>query len=265
MTRQPPASLLPARSASSAKPGAGRPQLGPWLTHELRVKGAPLVARVGAASELSSAEAQGSGSARTEQVAFARWLTTDLRPRRPVTAIVEPSAPGSAPSEQALTLGVLAELDADDLAVLPVRRGALARIGNAPRRLALALVVLSCVGLVLFRRGAVAPALDARADAPAQASGVLPAAAELSEPTSNAQLQILPSPELTRRQAADAPRSREAAEPRSARSGPSTARFPDLPPPTLSRLTRDGAEQAREQEGLQRAGAKRPATKLAAQ
>jgi hypothetical protein len=265
MTRQLSAPHPPAPSASDAEPALGRPELARWLTRDLRVKGTPLGKSGGGASDPSKSGAQISGTARADKAAFARWLTSDLRPRQAASTPL--LAPPGVPPEQALTIMPAAELEADDLAVLPVRRDALTRATRARRGFVLALLLLSAVGVVLFRRaGTAAPLQDAQGAVPPPPASVATSSAALPDPPLGAEPDTLVSPVPARRLAgADIASTTEPSDSHSRLGGPSKARFPDLPAPTLSRLARDGVQQARDHEALLRAAVKPPAPELAAQ
>jgi hypothetical protein len=221
----------------------------------------------------------------SEQVALARWLTSDLRlrPSIPPALSIPMHAPlsGSAVTgilstdllgaelilpEQALSL-TKAELDADDLSVLPPRRRARGR--NHGRTFLLAALLFSALGLFAFRRGTDAGAIETEVAAQPQAAveALLPPAPRdevvALEPEPSG---MQATPGARRPYAAPGPESApDANDPRGRLGGPSVARFPDLPSPTLSRLADDELEQARERAAMTRSAVQRPTSELAAQ
>jgi hypothetical protein len=156
-----------------------------------------------------------------------------------------------------------ADLDDDDLSVLPGRRKARALLGRRSL-VALGLVLLS-TGFLLMRTSV--PAADtgeaSEAAAAVGMTGALP-----PPPPEHVPLEAEPSPEegVVEAQRVGAPRHASAeeegplepadpldpADPRWRLGGPSKARFPDLPLPTLSRLARDELEQARQRDAAAR-------------
>jgi hypothetical protein len=283
MKRQILVSADPVRATTPDGSESGAPELGRWLTHELRAKGAP--SRPPRATESSRSGQIELAERQSEQVVLARWLTSDLR-LRPSTPPADGIPPATPPSldpasgalstdalaspliapEQALSLAH-AELDADDLSVLPPRHRA--RVRSHGRAFLLVALLLSVLGLFAFRRGTDGGAVGTEVAGQAQADvGTLlppapsdalvplepeptvpPAAPGARRPTSVAEAESAPDPN----------------DPRGRLGGPSVARFPDLPPPTLSRLADDELEQARERAALTRSAVQGPASELAAQ
>jgi hypothetical protein len=283
MKRQILVSADPVRATTPDGSAQGPGELGRWLTHELRAKGAP--SRPPRALESSRSAQAELAELRSEQVVLARWLTSDLRrrPSTPSSESIPPATPpsGNAPSsvlatgalgppliapEQALSLA-RGELDADDLSVLPPRRRA--RVRGHGRVFLLVAALLSALGLFAFRRGADGGAVEAElAGQPQAAVGAL-----LPPPPSDAPVALEPEPTLAlaapaARRSITAPEPESAPDPNDPRGrlgGPSVARFPDLPSPTLSRLADDELEQARERAAMTRSDVQRPASELAAQ
>lgn len=255
MTRQ--ISFSKPRSSGGASDGFAA-----WLTADLRPKGS-------GAPPSSRAPLSLRPEPRPEQLALARWLTSDLRPRGssappPSSLVLAPEsspappdslAPQVVPADlvvsDAAALAPAVDLDADDLAVLPSRRS---RARGARGRWlgpAAALLLVAGLGTLLLGRASSDSSDDAGAAAAAAAvTEVLP-----PPPPDTAPAAVEPSVEL-----AEAPVPRPTVAGGSARSlaedaeepdvvlrgrGRSTARFADLPSPTLSKLARQERERAR--------------------
>ena len=254
---------------AEAPAGARSSELGRWLTHELRAKGAPKPSRPPAPIVLPSPDASDPA-----QAEFARWLTSDLRPRGssvPPQALapqVPPDslAPQVLPELEEAAITQAPDLDDDDLSVLPGRRKALAVFGSprARRSVAALGVALLAVGFFLMRGadhvpGSAESAAAAEVDGAGNAAVLLPPPPEVVPDESVAEDES-PAVASKRRtkwpEAADAVEPAAPAEPPWRLGGPSVARFPDLPSPKLSELAREGQQAAAERDAAVRKAGK---------
>ena len=237
---------------------------GSWLTADLRIKGAPVESNAPPAEPSPE-------SPRTiivpppdvEQAALANWLTVDLRPRhsQPPDSLapqIMPPSEVAVPSEAPVAA---ADLEADDLAVLPGRAGGLGRSGAKHRRRSAALLALLALGLagvlgVMLRggRGASSGAEFVSAAGPREPIGALPPPPPTDLPPV-VEPEIAPTPR--RAYNAGAAPELEAEDPLLGPRGRNWARYADLPSPTLSRLAREERELAKQRDDERRRAAKR--------
>lgn len=262
--------------ALAEAPAEGRSsELGHWLTHELRVKGAPKPSRPPAPIVLPAPDALDAS-----QADFGRWLTSELRPRGgsvpPPDALMAPEQPDALaaqvqpdslapqvwPELDGPRITLVPELDDDDLSVLPARPKALALFGSPQGRRSVAAVgvVLLAFGFFLMRGAESVPG-SAESAAAAEVIGTRTPAVLLPPPP-----EVLPSepdesaveeeaPATVGKGGAKWPEPAEARDPATPRyrlGGPSVARFPDLPAPKLSELARDGQQAASERDAAVR-------------
>lgn len=263
---------------------AGAADFGSWLTHDLRVKGAPRSRASGAppsaAPEPPPVEVQLAAPAtepRDERSEFARWLIADLAPRK--RGDRDSSAPRGGPdslapqevtpppAQEGSSLRPAEELEEDDLAVLPGRARS-SWFSARQRRQALLVAGLLLFGLgISSLRGRVSsePASAAAAEQAEQRPTELlpPPPSEVPPVESEVEAVTVAPPERAQsigRVRQTTPEVTDGAheEPFSgARGGPNVARYPDLPSPTLSRLAREEREQARRREDEARRAARR--------
>lgn len=250
--------------------GKGSGDLGRWLGQQaLCPKGAATKSRPPAPIVLPPPAA---GDAE-----FSRWLTSDLRARGSAGVSRSSTPPDSLapqvlPELEAPPSMAAADLDAEDLSVLPGRPKAFALLGTREGRRSMAAlgVVLFAFGFFLMRGGqtvasAPEPATAAEVPAPGSAAVLLPPP---PDDVAAVESEVMPLEEgetTARAREPHAPRAVDAAdvagptlsELRSRLGGPSVARFPDLPSPKLSELARDGLQEAKEREEAARKAAKK--------
>jgi hypothetical protein len=255
MTRQTLDSKNPRSSSLVPKHAAIAPDFASWLTSDLRVKGTSVPPE--AAPALLSEPPRAAAGPAPEQVALARWLTADLRPRGSTPP--DSLAPQMVAAPIPLALVPAADLEAEDLAVLPTRSGTRSR-AQARRRAAVAFALLLLGGgVVLFGRAGSHGDVAAEPAAAAAPQGLLTA---LPPPPPDSVLpEVAPPPAepVERRRSGpvpegDAPEASDLAE---RAGGVSVARFPDLPLPTQSQLARDERERAKARDDAARRAAKR--------
>ena len=261
MTRR---SLLsvPPPATGSAPPDTGldaeASDLGRWLALDLRTKGVP--------SEPPPLELPSVHQKRivdAEQPDNSSWRVPELRtrgsslppdslaPQEVATAL----APESAPPP---------DLDDEDLAVLP-RLAGLPKARQPARALmgVGVLLMISLVGGWWWGRGQIVDgqSLDVAAAASSHvvASALPPPPPELVEDEAEADLDSSPAAVTTKATGSEAasesesPQPRDPRGPQGRRAGDSVARFPDLPSPTLSRLSKDERQDARSRDDSVRA------------
>ncbi len=265
MVRQILVSTPPAAPAPSEGPDLGR-----WLTQELRAKGRPISSSPPSSPSEVGPEAPLAPVIVSDESPLVGWLARDLTPKhsvRPAASLdgPPPSSPASLPpeaSEAAPPAALESEpsparppapptLEEDDFSVLPGRRRA---AGSGRKKYALALLGLvllgGALGLGLGNGGASGNAAEL---AGAASAADIPAALPPPPPASGA---LEPPPEPA--PSAPAPRtgaSREAPDeltdprdPRFSLGGPNVRRYADVASPTLSRLAREQRRLARERE-----------------
>jgi hypothetical protein len=254
MTRQ----ILVSASPAAPRPDGDSAEFGRWLTNDLRPKGAPKESRPRAPVVLPSPDAPD-----PQQAEFARWLTHDLRPRGSSMPPPDSLSPQLLPELEAAPPPLAPhELDDDDLSVLPARSKALALFGSRERRRSLAVlgVLLLASGFFLMRGSKpVTDLTDSAAAADASGVAVVLPPPPPDEPSEEADPVVELDATGRPRPAAPQGPPVDPEDPRFRLGGPSVGRFPDLPPPTLSRLAREELQQARERDEAARKAAKRTA------
>lgn len=262
MTRR---SLLsvPPPATGSAPPDTGldaeASDLGRWLALDLRAKGVP--------SEPPAAELPSVHQKRivdAEQPDDSSWRVPELRPRG---SSLPPDS--LAPQEVATALAPEPapppDLEEEDLAVLP-RLAGLPKARQPARALmgVGVLLMISLVGGWWWGRGQV---VDAQSVDVAAAASPHVAATALPPPPPELVEEDEAEPELvapaavtaTTTTGSEAASESELLQPRDPRgphgrrAGDSVARFPDLPSPTLSRLSKDERQEARSRDDSARA------------
>ena len=240
-------------------------ELGRWLALDLRSKGAPSEAP---APELPSIHQKRIVDA--EQPDNSSWRVPELRARGS-------SLPPDSLAPQEMTTSVAPEpvgppeLDEEDLAVLPSLAGL-----PKPRRPAQALMgfgvllMISVVGGWWWGRGQIVDS-GSGAAAPAASPHVVatalpPPPPELAEGEDELEPALVsPAADTTKATGASESESFQSRQDdplgrRGRRVGDSVARFPDLPSPTLSRLTKDERQEARSRDDSARATARSNST-----
>jgi hypothetical protein len=200
-----------------------------------------------------------------ERSAFSAWLTSDLRPRKshppdslaPQVVVTPP--PVEEPEEAAEPR---ADLDAEDLAVLPGRsRGKAGATGRRLRTAAVLAALLFVAGSLLFRAGGRGPepVESLVAAQPTGAVGALPPPPPADVPTPAPPVAEEPAPVSrgARRAAPAEPPPELEDDLWSGPRGRNWARYADLPSPTLSRLAREERELAKKRDEQRRIEAKR--------
>jgi hypothetical protein len=278
MVRQILVSTPPAAPVPSEGPDLGR-----WLTQELRAKGSSLSSPPPPATEPSAPEVPRAPLVVDEESPLVGWLAQDLTPKhsvRPASSLPAlypaPGAPDaqefsapevSAGAETVASLqapqAVLASepvpastpvpptLEEDDFSVLPGRRRAPA--GSGRKKYAVLLLGLMLLGgaLVLRLRGG---ADLAQAGASSGTASAADGAGALPPPPGSGALEAPPEETVSApvgRGAGAREQPAELTDPRDPRfslGGPNVRRYADVPSPTLSRLAREQRRLARERE-----------------
>jgi hypothetical protein len=263
MTRR---SLLsvPPPSTASAPPDTGleaeASELGRWLARDLRTKGAPSEAP---APELPSVHQKRIVDA--EQPDNTSWRVPELRARGS-SLPPDSLAPQEVTADVAAEPEAASELDDEDLAVLPSLAG-LPKARQPARALmgVGALLMISVVGGWWWGRGQIVDD-GSRDAAPASSPHVVatalpPPPPDLVEEEEDEvdPAQVSPATATTKATGSEAasesgspePRREAPLAPQGRRTG--VARFPDLPSPTLSRLSKDERQEARSKDDSVRA------------
>ncbi len=262
---EPPPSERPSRAQPVVITEREEPELASWLRQDLKPRGSLppealnatlLGSRWESVAPPSSAQPPASSRPPSDSFAPPESLSPESLPpeslQPPSSSLAAPPdslvphAVSEAPSALALREP---ELDAEDLAVLPSRRGK----KRDWRKLVVLAALLSVLGAVLWvASGPQSQELSgaAAAAAPAVLTAPLP-----PPPPSDGEL-LEPPPEPEPGAPAVAPGKAAAATPAELeldsapgrggrRAGDAVARFADLPSPTLSRLAREGWQRAR--------------------
>lgn len=246
---------------------APSPDLASWLTSDLRVKGAPSTPPPAESPSPPIAVVVVPESERgAEQSALGAWLTSDLRPRQSLPPeppdSLAPQVVAPPPALDAAITDPGADLEADDFAVLPGRRGKRSTASRRARAVAAVALLLSAVGGFLFLADRPAPShLEsiAAAQAAAQPLGALPPPPPSELPPAEPLPESEPPPAIrAARSAEPAPPPLESEEdPLLGPRGRNWARYADLPLPTLSRLAREERELAKQRDEQRRLEARR--------
>ncbi len=253
-----PVETRPSTPAALDAPEKEQSEFARWLMSDVRPRASAVPEALAPVRQVEPASSAGAGLlAPPGEPRSAGSVAPDSL--APLLVSVEEGAPTAPP-----------DLDDDDFSVLPGRRKTRALLGRRSL-VPLGLVLLSS-GFFLMRTGAPAadPGEESASAAPMGMTGVLP-----PPPPEQVPFEAEPDPdeEWVEAQPVGAPRrasaegeaqlepadSLDPADPRWRLGGPSKARFPDLPLPTLSRLAKDELEQARQRDAAARdAKKKRP-------